>query len=137
MKTLGIGLAALALAGFAHAQRSAPAGEWHSYSGDAASTKYSPLDQIDATNVAKLAIAWRRPSLDAAVLAQAPQMRAAKQFRGTPLKIGDVLYAPNGVGYVEAFDPGTGKTLWVEPPLETGANAYRGASTRGIGYWSG
>ncbi len=64
-------------------------------------------------------------------------MRAAKQFRGTPLKIGDALYAPNGVGYVEAFDPGTGKTLWVEPPLERGANAYRGASTRGIGYWSG
>ncbi len=49
--------------------------------------------------------------------------------------IDGVLYAPNGVGFVEAFDPGTGKTLWVEPPLEAGPNGYRGASTRGIGYW--
>ena len=64
-------------------------------------------------------------------------MRAGKQFRGTPLKIGDVLYAPNGVGFVEAFDPGTGKTLWVEPPLETGPNAIaarrRAASAIGSG----
>jgi len=69
------------------------------------------------------------------VLAQAPQMRAGRTFRSTPLLIDGVLYAPNGVGFVEAFDPGTGKTLWVEPPLEPGPNGYRGASTRGIGYW--
>ena len=74
----------------------------------------------DKSNVARLRIVWRRPSLDAAILAVAPQMRAAKQFRSTPLMIDGVPYAPNAVGFVEAFDPSTGKTLWVEPPLELG-----------------
>ena len=62
-------------------------------------------------------------------------MRAAGTFRSTPLMIDGVLYASNGVGFVEAFEPDTGKTLWVEPPLAAGANGYGGASTRGIGYW--
>jgi quinoprotein glucose dehydrogenase len=140
MRTFGIRLAAIAAlvsAGSAYAQRAAPNGDWLTYSGDAASSKYSALDQIDKNNVAKLGIVWRRPSLDAAILAQSPQMRPGKQFRGTPLAIDGVLYAPNAVGFVEAFDPGTGKTLWVEPPVEQGLNGYRGASTRGIGYWSG
>ena len=32
--------------------------EWRYYGGDAGSTKYSPLDQINASNVGKLHIAW-------------------------------------------------------------------------------
>ena len=31
--------------------------------------------------------------------------------------IGGVLYSPNGIGLVEAFHPGTGKTLWVQEPF--------------------
>ncbi len=50
------------------AQRPAPtsaaAGEWRHYAGDAASTKYSPLDQITRANVNRLEIAWRWSSLD-------------------------------------------------------------------------
>ena len=117
------------------AQHGAVGGEWREYSGDSGASKYSPLDQIDRTNVARLRIAWRRPALDAAVLAQSPRLRAASTFRSTPLMVGGVLYASNGVGFVEAFDAGTGKTLWVEPPLDDGPTGYRGASTRGIGYW--
>jgi quinoprotein glucose dehydrogenase len=132
---LATGVVTLLFAAAAGAQHGATNGEWHAYSADAGASKYSPLDQINKTNVAQLRIAWRRPALDAAVVAQAPQMRAGRSFRSTPLMIGGVLYAPNGVGFVEAFDPGTGKTLWVEPPLEAGPSGYRGASTRGIGYW--
>jgi quinoprotein glucose dehydrogenase len=130
-----VGVFGLLLAATAGAQRGARDGEWRAYSGDAGANKYSPLDQIDRNNVARLRIAWRRPALDAAVLAEAPRMRAGRSFRSTPLMIKGVLYAPNGVGFVEAFDAGTGKTLWVEPPLEAGPDGYRGASTRGIGYW--
>jgi glucose dehydrogenase len=39
-------------------------GEWRHYSGDLRATKYSPLDQIDRDNVARLKIAWRRPHID-------------------------------------------------------------------------
>jgi quinoprotein glucose dehydrogenase len=117
------------------AQHGAANGEWRAYSADPGATKYSPLEQIDATNVARLRIAWRRPALDAAITAQAPQMRANPNFRSTPLMIDGVLYAGNGVGFVEAFDPATGATLWVEPPLGPGPSGYGGAATRGIGYW--
>jgi glucose dehydrogenase len=43
-----------------------------------------------------------------------------------------VLYASNGIGLVEAFDAGTGKTLWVQ---EFDGELRGGASSRGIAYW--
>src|SRR5215510_4880457 len=39
-------------------------GEWPTYGGDLASTKYSPLDQINSANFSSLKLAWRAPSPD-------------------------------------------------------------------------
>src|ERR1044071_3784258 len=39
-------------------------GEWPTYGGDLANSKYSPLDQINASNFASLKIAWRAKSPD-------------------------------------------------------------------------
>ena len=51
--------------------------------------------------------------------------------------VNGILYSPNGVGLVEAFDPGTGETLWVQEPMAEGQEAYlAGASTRGVAYWA-
>ena len=47
-----------------------------------------------------------------------------------------VLYSPNGAGLVEAFDPGTGETIWIQEPLDEGPQAYRGTDTRGAAYWT-
>jgi glucose dehydrogenase len=131
-----VAFAAATVCAAACAQTGATAGEWRHYGGDNAASRYAALDQIDAGNVGRLQIAWRRPALDAAVLAVAPRMRPSRSFRSTPLYVDGVLYGANAAGFVEAFDPGTGKTLWVEPPLEPGENGYRGASTRGVAYWS-
>ena len=50
----------------AAAQQGAPAnGEWPTYGGDLGSTKYSPLNQINATNFGDLEVAWRWQSADA------------------------------------------------------------------------
>jgi quinoprotein glucose dehydrogenase len=119
----------------ASAQHGAVGGEWREYSGDSGASKYSPLDQINRSNVAQLRVVWRRPALDAAVIAAAPRVRATANLRGTPLMVGGVLFAPNAVGFVEAFDAGTGNTLWVEPPLDSGPTGYRGSTTRGVAYW--
>lgn len=62
--TIAAACAFILLAGPAAAQRGAPAGEWPSYGGDAGSTKYSPLDEIDASNFGDLEIAWRWRSVD-------------------------------------------------------------------------
>ncbi len=41
------------------AQQGTQGGEWRVYGGDTGSTKYSPLDQINAENVSELEIVWR------------------------------------------------------------------------------
>ncbi len=66
-----LGSLLLALALFASPLLADSTGEWRSYGATAASTKYAPFDQIDATNFAQLEIAWTwssadRPILDAA-----------------------------------------------------------------------
>jgi glucose dehydrogenase len=42
-------------------------GEWRNYFGDTNGTKYSPLRQIDRTNVGSLRVAWRWASADRAL----------------------------------------------------------------------
>ena len=46
-----------------------------------------------------------------------------------------VLYASNGVGLVEAFDPGTGETIWVQDATFLGDETPRGAPNRGVALW--
>jgi quinoprotein glucose dehydrogenase len=106
--------------------------EWKYYSGDNGSTKYSPLDQINRTNVGQLKIAWRRPQIDPSLTAGETNLRLSNNFRSTPIMVDGVMYASNGVGLAEAFDPETGKTLWVQTP---GAEGLTGSANRGVAYW--
>jgi len=138
-----LGLTVLALTVLAlstlsmHAQDGGPAkGEWRYYSGDNGAKKYSPLDQINKDNVAKLRVAWRRPHIDPELLAgyQGQPLRLSNNFRSTPIMVNGVLYASNAVGLAEAFDPGTGKTIWLQKPGPEGIRG--GTSNRGVAYWS-
>ena len=47
--------------------QSGTTGQWRSVGGDSAYTRYSPLDQINKTNVRTLKIAWRKPGVDPAL----------------------------------------------------------------------
>src|SRR5437660_12855259 len=106
-----------------HGQRGTSESQWPNHSGDKGSTKYAPLDQINRNNVRNLRIAWHRPAVADEFRPQHPNLSFSNLFRSTPLMINGVLYASNGIGLVEAFDPATGKTLWVlelpEPGQET------------------
>jgi quinoprotein glucose dehydrogenase len=138
MRRLG-GIAAAAIAIWActavlGAQHGTTGGQWRSYNGDVGSTKYAPLDQVNTNNVAKLRVAWRRPAVDPTLAAKDPKLRIPPNFRATPLMVNGVLYAPNGIGLAEAFDPATGKTVWVQEPFAPGE--LDGDSTRGVAYWT-
>jgi len=85
--------------------------EWPNYSGDPGHRKYAPLDQINRNNVANLRIAWRRPAVDPQLATRDPASRVQNNFRASPLMIGGILYSPDGIGLVEAFDATTGKTV--------------------------
>src|SRR5258705_597507 len=87
------------------AQHGTRDGQWRTYNGDSGSTKYAPLDQINKSNVTSLRIVWRRPAVDPTLTAKDSTLRIAPNFRATPLMVNGVLYAPNGVGLAEAFDP--------------------------------
>src|SRR6266571_1574288 len=110
-------------------------GQWKSYSGDSGATKYAPLDQINKDNVAKVQILWRRPAVDPSLPAKDQTFRTPANFRATPIMVDGVLYSPNGVGLVEAFDAASGKTIWLQEPFAP--TEYPGDSTRGAAYWSG
>jgi quinoprotein glucose dehydrogenase len=130
-------LLVVAVAASPAAQQGARGGQWRSHGGDPGSTKYAPLDQINRDNVSKLRIAWRRPAVDPGVAPKEQNIEYSHDFRATPLMIDGVLYGSNGVGLVEAFHPGTGKTIWIQRPFAgEPAQGLRGNSTRALGFWS-
>ena len=114
------------------AQSGTADGEWRYWAGDAGSTRYAPLDQIDASNVEDLEIAWRWQARN---FGPTPE----GYYRVTPLYANGVLYATAGFRRAAvAIDPATGETLWMYrlDEGERGRNAPRGNSGRGVGYWT-
>ena len=128
-----VGLGALGV----ETQETPARGEWRYYGGDRAFTRYSPLDQINRTNVKDLEIVWRRPATASRWTDEVfPDLDPNHYLRSTPLMIDGALYASNALGFVEAFDPGTGETLWVQEPVETTLQEVSGTSTRGLDVWA-
>src|SRR3954469_11950397 len=114
------------------ARRAAPA-EWKTYGADLASTRYSPLDQINKDNFSKLTIAWRLTTNDFGP-------RPDTLYSATPLFIGNTLYTTVGTARtVVALNPATGAVLWkhAEDEGPRGQNAARNGAGRGVAYWSG
>ena len=119
----------------AAAQRGTEGGEWPHYAGDSGSSKYSPLDQIDADNFAQLEIAWSWESADALLKDKTDLVPGP--YRGTPLMIDGVVYMSTGLGQVAALDPATGAELWRHDPRDWEVDQRRGLmQNRGLEYWS-
>src|SRR5881394_381394 len=115
------------------AQSGAKNGEWRSYGGDIGHTRYSPLDQINASNFNTLEIAWRFKS-------DSLGPRPEYQFESTPLMAKGVVYSTAGSRRaVVALDAATGELLWMHSENEgaRGAAAPRQLSGRGLAYWTG
>jgi quinoprotein glucose dehydrogenase len=115
------------------AQYGAKNGEWRYYAGDAGSTKYAPLDQINSANAKDLRIAWRWKTDNFGPLPD-------YNYQATPIMVGGVLYTTAGRRRdVAAIDAATGETLWIYrmDEGERGTKApLRAASGRGVAYWS-
>ena len=119
----------LTLASVSHAQ------EWTYWGGNKAFNRYSPADHIDAGNVQQLEIVWQRSAIDESITSAFPRLRVSGNLRGTPIYIDGVLYASNGQGLVEAFDPASGDTLWVQGLADNEAPLPRGSGSRGVELW--
>ena len=114
------------------AQSGTANGEWRTYAGDLAATRYAPLDQIDASNFNKLEVAWR---FKADSLGPRPEY----QFEATPLMVHGVVFTTAGTRRdVVALDAATGEELWMHSEQEgkRGENAPRHLSGHGVAYWT-
>ena len=111
--------------------------EWRNYSGDPQGTKYSPLAQIDASNVDDLRVAWRWQTVDRDLQLSNPLLRGSRNEE-TPLMANGVLYTATPLGLVAALDPATGETRWVHDPksYEAGRPNNVGFLSRGLAYWT-
>ena len=102
-------------------------GEWTFIGGDAAHTRYSPLNQINASNFETLVPAWTFN--DPAV--------GTMTARATPVYVGGKLLSVAGPRrHVVRIDPVTGKTLWtfVEPETARSKYSMRAAYGKGVAY---
>ena len=111
-------------------------GEWRAYAADKASTKYSPLDQIDADNVNDLQIVWRQSTIPDAVR-EGNTMQAPGGSQNTPLMAGGLLYVSTALGTVAALDATTGEVVWFDAPLpRENEETERSFAARGVAYWT-
>src|SRR5687767_7887144 len=125
-------LLGVALAGTPAGQTGAQRGEWPTYGGDLANTRYSPLDQITPENFNKLEVAWRFKT-DA--LGPDPEFN----FQSTPLMVGGVVYTTAGTRRAAvAIDAASGEMLWMHriDEGERAEEAPRRLSGRGLAYWA-
>ncbi|MEZ5293408.1 MAG: PQQ-binding-like beta-propeller repeat protein [Vicinamibacterales bacterium] len=125
----GMVMAGLVARGATQAQAPAARGEWRTYGGDLASTRYSPLDQITAENFGSLRIAWRFRTDN---FGPRPEI----QLQATPLYVNGALYAAVGSRRTAvSIDPTNGELLWQGRVDEQNRRGPRGLSGRGVAYW--
>jgi quinoprotein glucose dehydrogenase len=148
------------------AVHSTAAGEWPTYGGDLASTKYSPLDRITAANFASLRLAWRAKSPDGflsltlpdgsewhadstAIFAELNRLDPRRwrdgqppfvaNYKATPLMVDGTLFVNTPASVGAAYDAATGALKWVYNP-----KSYEAGTTtmslrwnqRGVAYWT-
>ncbi len=103
--------------------------EWSAYGGDGNGRRFSPLNQIDRTNVRRLKTAWTFNT------GETPSKKSA--FEATPLFVDGVLYLSTPFNQVIALNPETGGEVWrFDPKLPHNDNTSE-VTSRGVSYWRG
>ena len=74
--------------------------DWPSFGRDYANQRFSPLNQINQTNVKNLSLAWQYKS------------GVAASFQTTPIVVDKVMYLSLPYNHVVALDATTGREIW-------------------------
>ena len=102
-------------------------GEWMTYGGTYSEQRFSTLQQIDASNIGRLGLAWF-----------ADYETNQNQY-GSPLYIDGVIYVSTARNVLYAFDAKSGNRIWKYNPMIRGERLrYNlGLVNRGIAAWHG
>jgi quinohemoprotein ethanol dehydrogenase len=102
--------------------------QWLTTGRDGGGTYFSPLDSINAGNVARLGLAWER------------KLGTRRGQEATPLIVDGILYTSGTFGRVYALDAATGEERWTYDPEidgQYGRYACCDAINRGVSVWKG
>ena len=103
--------------------------DWPVYKADPASSSYSPLEQINRSNVGRLVVAWTFRSGD----------ERLSTIECTPIVVNGIMYLTSPMVRIFALDAATGAILWRFDPYSHGAGrdpTQWGLVNRGVVYWS-
>ncbi|MDP3855485.1 PQQ-dependent dehydrogenase, methanol/ethanol family [Phenylobacterium sp.] len=103
-------------------------GEWLSYGRTYDEQRHSPLDKINASNVAGLGLAWMH------------EFDTDRGQEATPIMVDGVLYTTTAWSKVYAFDAKTGALKWSFDPKVKGDKAFDACCdvvNRGVAVWKG
>ena len=108
-----------------------PNTDWRVAGGDPGNTRFSPLDQINTTNVAQLRVAWVYHTGDLP-----PDQRG--EIQATPIIVDGVLYTTTPALAVIALHAESGTLLWRFDPRTTHDARRTDIShvNRGVVYWA-
>jgi quinoprotein glucose dehydrogenase len=101
---------------------------WSTYKADAASSSYSPLEQINKENVHHLKEAWIFNPRDGGVEGGAWFNRS----ECNPIVIDGIMYATSARHRLYAINASNGKLIWSFDPFNGGKG---GGVNRGVTYW--
>jgi quinohemoprotein ethanol dehydrogenase len=103
-------------------------GEWLTTGRDFGKGHYSPLNQINTGNVARLGLAWQYDT------------HTIRGLEATPIVVDGVMYTSGSVGQVYAIDAKTGKQLWTYAPqndMRVNQRSCCDEVNRGVAVWRG
>jgi alcohol dehydrogenase (cytochrome c) len=94
---------------------------WLTYSGGYNGQRYSSLDQINASNVKRLRVAWVH------------QTNTLEAHETSPIVADGVMYITEGPNVVKAMDPGSGTLIWrYEKKIPSDLRLCCGRVNRGV-----
>ncbi|HEY9226355.1 MAG TPA: PQQ-binding-like beta-propeller repeat protein, partial [Gemmatimonadaceae bacterium] len=117
-----------------HRQSAGADHEWWSYGRDYTNQRYSPLTQINTSNVARLTLAWKHDTRPAPV----PPTQGLFKQESSPIIVDGVLYYTFPGPQVFAVDAATGRELWRHATTGNGTiKVCCGPNNRGVAVANG
>lgn len=104
--------------------------DWPAYGRDPGGARFSPLTDINQSNVSTLKVAWtfRTGHLDI-------ETDSDPRFETTPIVVDGTLYLTTPLGELIALDPAAGKERWRFNPKSRRDASYGDFANRGVSSW--
>lgn len=105
--------------------------DWPAYGRTQAGTRYSPLTQINDSNVKDLEVAWTFRSGES----KTDRDSGETTNELTPIKVGDNMFICTTHQILVALDPSTGKEKWRFDPKLQSDPSFQHLTCRGVSYY--